>query len=287
MLSFKDLHYFAEVANCLSLTRASERLGITQPSLSVSIKRLEENVGMPLFIRHKQGVHLTQSGKLLKKHTQQLIQLWENIKNKAYDAQHHIEGRYTLGCHPSVAMYELPKTLPSLLKKHPRLDLKIVQDLSRHITEQVISLKCDVGIVVNPIRHPDLVIIKLREDRVAFWHNLTQNELEKEEQTLLYDPNLAQSTELIKRLKKKNGITFTRYIESSNLEMLTMLTSQKAGIAILPTCVVMANAPKPLKKLSIVPDFKDEICLIFRNENRFVKSIQILVDAFKKEGTNM
>lgn len=281
MLTFKDLHYFAEVCDCLSLTRASERLGITQPSLSVSMKRLEQSIGMPLFIRHKHGVHLTQSGKQLRKHNQQLLQLWENIKNKAYNAQHLIEGRYTIGCHPSVAMYELPSVLPALLQKHPKLDLNVVQGLSRHITEQVISLKCDVGIVVNPIRHPDLIIIKLREDKVAFWHNLSDKALCRDEQTLLYDPALAQSTELIKRLKRKKGISFTRFIESSNLEMLTLLAAKKAGIAILPTCVVNANSPKPLKKLSVVPDYKDEVCLIFRNENRFVKSIQIIVDAFK------
>jgi len=58
--SAAELEYFLEVANTLNLSRASERLGLSQPSLSLAIKRLELSIGTQLFIRHKQGVTLTQ-----------------------------------------------------------------------------------------------------------------------------------------------------------------------------------------------------------------------------------
>ena len=59
--SAAELEYFLEVSSTLNLSRASERLGISQPSLSLAIKRLEQSVGTELFIRHKHGVTLTQA----------------------------------------------------------------------------------------------------------------------------------------------------------------------------------------------------------------------------------
>lgn len=61
--SVAELTYFLEVSNSLNLSRASERLGISQPSLSLAIKRLEQTIGTSLFLRHKHGVSLTQAGK--------------------------------------------------------------------------------------------------------------------------------------------------------------------------------------------------------------------------------
>lgn len=281
MFSYKDLLYFSEVASCSSLTRASERIGISQPSLSVGIKRLEEAVGAPLFVRHKHGVTLTKAGDNLLKHTMQLMQMWQTITEKSRNANDTIEGRFTLGCHPTVANYYLHQFLPSLLMRHQKLNLKIVYDLSRNITEAVISMRIDLGIVVNPVKHPDLVIIKLRDDKVSFWHCLSKKALASKEKTLIYDPELLQSHDLVRRYKRK-GETFSRFIESRDLEFIAFMVSQGVGIGVLPESVAKSMTDYPLKRISNSPIFDDEICVIFRNENRFVKSIALLVEAIKK-----
>ena len=78
MASQAELRYFIEVANSLNLSRASERLGISQPSLSVAIKRLEGSIGTELLIRQKRGVVLTQAGKQLLAHAKQLLQYFDS-----------------------------------------------------------------------------------------------------------------------------------------------------------------------------------------------------------------
>lgn len=279
MLSFKDIIYFQEVSSSLSLTRASERLGITQPSLSISMKRLEKSIGNDLFIRHKNGVYLTQAGKQLLQHSQELIGLWQQIKQKAFDSENKIEGKLTFGCHSSVALYHLPDSFSQLLTEHRKLDLNFMHDLSRNITEAVISLKCDIGLVVNPIQHPDLVIIKVKEDKVTLWHNFSAQELKEKEHTLLYDPALAQSNYILKQFKRPD--MFTRFIESYNLELLAKLTYDKAGMAILPEGIVHSERGFPLTPLNGAPHFTDELCIIYRHENRFVKSIQAIVDSLR------
>src|SRR3990167_8816805 len=105
--SAAELEYFLEVSSTLNLSRASERLGISQPSLSLAVKRLEQSVGNSLFVRHKQGVTLTQAGKQLVLHARQLLQYWENTKSQALASQQEVQGYFTLGCHATIAIYML------------------------------------------------------------------------------------------------------------------------------------------------------------------------------------
>lgn len=269
-----DLTYFVEVANTLNVSRAAERLGISQPSLSLSLRRLETAVGAPLFTRSKRGVALTQGGKQLLNHARALLQSWDSIRSGALASVNEIQGSYTIGAHPSVALYLLWRFLPQLLQDHPRLDIRLRHDLSRKIAEDVISLKIDVGVVVNPVQHPDLVIHHLCDDEVTLWSAPKANK-----SILICDPDLLQSQSLMKKIKKA-GMDFTRTINSSSLEVIADLTANGCGVGILPSRV----ADRTLKKIQRVPKapvFYDEHCLIYRAENKNVKSIQALNAAIR------
>src|SRR5688500_618008 len=100
-----ELHYFIEVSNTLNVSRAAERLGISQPTLSLAIQRLENNIGAPLLIRTKSGVKLTHAGQKLVTQARSLIHEWDKIRGDALKDEAEIRGRYTIGCHPSVALY--------------------------------------------------------------------------------------------------------------------------------------------------------------------------------------
>jgi len=112
-------------------------------------------------------VSLTQAGKQLLLHARQLLQYWEKTKSQALASQQVVQGYFTLGCHSTIAIYLASKFLPDLLESHPKLEIHLKNDLSRKITEQVINLSIDIGIVINPIKHPDLIIRKLGTDEVT------------------------------------------------------------------------------------------------------------------------
>ncbi len=274
MPSPSDLTYFVEVAEALNLSRASERLGISQPSLSLAMRRLEDSVGTQLLLRSKRGVTLTQGGRQLLTHAKYLLQSWDSVKTQTLASVNDIQGSYTIGCHPSVALNILPAFLPELMRHHPKLDIRLRHDLSRRIAEDVISLKIDIGVVVNPVQHPDLVIHRLCEDEVTLWAGPRCNKT-----VLICDPDLAQSQSLLKRLKK-HRMVFERIISSGNLEVIAELTAAGCGIGILPAKVA-GRARKPLQRVPKAPVFLDEHCLIYRVENKNVKTIQALSAAIK------
>ncbi|MCE9507128.1 MAG: LysR family transcriptional regulator [Alphaproteobacteria bacterium] len=278
-----DLAYFVEVSNTLNVSRAAERLGISQPSLSLALQRLERTIGTKLLSRSKRGVSLTQAGRQLLAHSKSLLEAWGHVQSKALASIHGIQGMYTIGCHPSVALYLLSDFLPQLMEKHPLLQISLRHDLSRKIAEDVISLKTDIGIVVNPVQHPDLVIHPLCRDEFTLWTgpkaNYNAQDIHSGRAVLICDPDLAQSELLIKQLKK-SGINFDRILTSGNLEVIADLTAHGCGLGLLPGRVA-SRAVKKLTRVPKTPVFYDDHCLIFRVENKDVKSIQALSAAIR------
>lgn len=280
--SSNELSYFLELAKTLNFSRTAERIGISQPSLSAAIKRLEYSIGVPLFIRNKHKVTLTPAGEKLLLHAVELQQLWNNTQAICLASHEEVQGKVILGCHASVAMYTLPQFIPMLLEKYPKLEIQLRHDLSRKILEAVISLAIDIGIVVNPIKNPNLIIRKLFEDEVAFWstEKLSFASENLSEITIICDPDLSQAQHLLKQLHKF-GVSNYRIISSSNLEVITKLTASGAGIGILPKLVAESTAPQKLIKVDKSPSYQDEICLVYRHENRNVKAISVVCEAIK------
>jgi LysR family transcriptional regulator, cell division regulator len=194
-----ELRYFLEIANTLNVTRAAERLGVSQPSLSHAIRRLESSVGAPLLIRGKSGVQLTRVGFKFVADAKNLLESWSRIAERARSDDELIQGKFTIGCHVSVGLYSLPKILGELKKKHPDLEFQLVHDLSRKLTEEVIRFKIDFGLVINPVPHPDLVIRELCKDEVTFWISSASGLSNDIHHSLIYDPELTQSEFLIRR----------------------------------------------------------------------------------------
>lgn len=275
-INLYDLTYFIEIAQSQNLSHAALRLGVTQPTLSLALNRLENAVGIQLFQRSKKGVLLTPAGRNFLLQARQLMQNWESVKNLTQAAHHEVKGRYILGAHPSVALYSLPQIFSGLLSDHPALEVKLVHDLSRKILDEVVLGLVDIGIVVNPIRHPDLIIKKLCDDEVCLW-TAARGKINTD--VLIGDTELIQTQSLIKKLRKSK-YDFKRFISSSNLEVIAALTKEQAGIGVLPQRV--AQRTGSLERIKNSPVFKDEICLVHRAEMRSVRAIQVISQALEK-----
>lgn len=274
--SSSDLTYFLEISQAGNVTKAASRLGISQPSLSLAMQRLEYSVGTILFIRSRSGVKLTKAGEKLLSETRDLLSRWEELKGQTLSTMNEVRGRFSIGCHPSVARYSLPLFLPEILQQHPELEVVFHHDLSRNITQKILALEIDLGIVVNPVPHPDLIMKSVAKDTVTLW----QSKRLKNDDVLIGEPSLLQTQAIMGKLKRQ-GFKFRRVIESSNLEVIASLAFCGAGIAILPTRVAQAES-RELQPLKGAPVFNDEIFLIYRVENKNVRAMQALTQAVQR-----
>lgn len=283
-----DISYFIEAATTGNLSRAAERIGISQPSLSLAIVRIENALGSKVFHRSKRGVELTRSGKLLLSQSKQLLANWDQIRNRATAVNEEIQGNVTIGIHPSVALYSLGNFLPQILASHQQLGITLKHDLSRKVTDAVLNMEADVAIAVNPLRHPDLILSQLATDDVTMWRKSGKlpNDRSKKpgnkitsEDVLIFDPALLQTQYILRKLHGHSRQVH-RSIESSDLEVICELTASGCGVGILPTRVA-AHASKKLIRVADAPVYRDEVFVIIRAENRRVAAISCVVDAIK------
>jgi LysR family transcriptional regulator, cell division regulator len=274
MVKADDLKYFIELAKTLHVTRAAERLGISQPALSHCITRLETEMGCQLFNRSKKGVTLNSSGKKLFKASENLLRDWENLKKVITDENTQPQGRINFGSHTAVTQFTVPLFLERFLRLYPDIEIKLSHGLSRHMTEAVISQKLDCAIVVNPVENLDLIIKPLCTDEVTLWKSKNcQNS-----DVLIIEPELLQSQDILKRLEKK-GIRFKRHIESSSLEIIANLIVHGVGYGIAPTRIMKTFSNNNIDRIKDAPVFKDQICLVHRPEFRKIKRGQVWIDS--------
>ena len=254
-----ELRHFLEVYSTKHMTRSSIKLGIAQPSLTQSILKLEEKVKTKLFHRTKQGCIPTRAADLLYDKAIHLQETWKTLSEGMTETQDTLTGTFRVGCHQSVGTYTLPNFLKALSKKAPHLGILLHHDLSRKITEKIINYELDIGFVVNPTKHPDLVLVKLATDRVAFWRAKGVTPLPR----IFADQSILQVQTI---LGKRSHARLPNYqvIETTSLELIRTLTLSGAGIGILPERVAKADHNHLEIVDSSLPTFHDEIFLAYR-----------------------
>lgn len=254
MVRINDLKNFIEISVFSSLSLAAKKLEVTQPALSESIKRLETDIGKKLFYRTKNGISLTPDGrKVLEKAKLTLESLHSLIdKNSATERTSVV-----IGCHSIIGTYFLPEFLKLADKVLPGYKIQLTHDLSRNIQMGVQNGVIDLGVVVNPFSHPDLIIKPIALDRICVWKSkkyTPQNQV-------LADPNLFQVQSILKKWIKAPS----NFISTNSLELIARIVEQGGGYGIIPERIVK------LLKLDLVqvaqtPTFKDQISLVYRPE---------------------
>lgn len=276
MIGASELRIFLETAKVLNITRSAERLGLSQPALSQAIKRIEDQLGVELFLRSKKGLKLTRSGEKLQSRGRDMVLEWENLHRSLIEDEENVAGLFRLGVHPSVAMYTVTEFLPVLQAEHPLIDLQLRHGLSRHVAEDLISGRIDIGLVVNPPPHPDLVIRDVLKDEVALWAHPKRRSSE----TLILDPELLQSQWLLRELEKRK-LLFPRRLETSSLEVARELTARGCGVGLLPGRV--ATLHSGLTRVHPeVPGYRDRICLAYRVDQEKTAAFRALVTTITK-----
>lgn len=158
------LRAFVATADAGAMSRAARRLGISQPSLTVQIQRLEQHLGAPLFDRHGRGVALTDIGKALYPRARRIL---DEVRATEEALRRDVaEGFGTLmvGAIPTVAPYVLPTALERLRVRHPDVRIELREDYSAVLAELLHDGALDVAIAALPYAFEHLEIESLGTD---------------------------------------------------------------------------------------------------------------------------
>ena len=252
-----DLKNFVEIAGARTMREGAEHLGITQPALSESIKRLEHDLAETLFYRSRSGISLTPGGHKTLAQAKEAMILLGSLGAKRIQTHSRI---ITIGCHPMIASYFLPKALQRIQNENPFYQVRLRHDLSRGIQLEIQQGKIDIGIVVNPIPSPDLIIKQVARDEVCIWQN--KNFREASFDKVFCSLALFQTQAILRKWKNKPQ----HAVDTESLELAARFVNEGLGYGIIPTRAVDLLEMKNCEKVPKTPSFQDTISILYRPE---------------------
>jgi LysR family transcriptional regulator, salicylic acid-responsive activator of bsdBCD len=281
--SAKDLIYFQGIAKELHFSHAAKKLNVTQPSLTMAVKRLEDLLNTTLFIRHTQGVTLSRSGKKLLVHVEKLLLSWESIVSDITDISRCEKGKVTIGCHSTIAPF-MSNMVAKLLANYPGMEINFQHESTIKIMENVLQGKIDIGLVTDPRHHPDIILQLLTYTEFAFWVSIQHEEnldLYAKNTVIICDPALPPTQYLLKKLANKVKHVL-RLSTMNQIESMAAMAAEGCGIGILPSAFTQTFFGHKLKTISKAPIYKKQLYLCFRSENKNFKVIQLVLKKIKK-----
>jgi DNA-binding transcriptional LysR family regulator len=260
-----QLEHFLAVVEERTFTRAAERVSRTQPAVSQSIKKLEEEVGAPLFARDVHDVSLTEAGKLLVEHARRMVRARDEAMRQIGALRDLKIGALNIAAHESAAVYLLPAPLHAYLTRFPDIKVGIFRSHLAEIPRQVMDREVHVGFVKDaPAFHElksmevhldEMVLVASPRHRLAGRTRLHVKDLDGEHFVLHH---LCVTTEqMIMKLFQAHSVRCRVVAELWSFENIKSFVQAEVGLAIVPRITVAQEMRAgtlialPLRELSI------------------------------------
>jgi DNA-binding transcriptional LysR family regulator len=161
------LEHFLAVVDEGTFTRAAERLNRTQPAISQSVRRLEEQIGAALFARDVHEVTLTEAGRVLADYARRLLAMRDDAVRRVTELKTLQAGQLSIAAHESAAVYLLPGPLRAYLQKFPNIKVNIQRSRMQEIPRQVMDREVDVGFVKDEPAFHELHSVEVFADEMV------------------------------------------------------------------------------------------------------------------------
>lgn len=239
MVNWELYKVFYLTAKSGSLSKAAKDLYITQPSVSHSIKLLEENLGLQLFARTSRGVELTTEGKLLYPYMEQAFNFISMAEDKLRELRHFERGEIKIGGSDSLCKHYLLPFLESFHKEFPHIQINLVHGTTPEIVKNLKDGKIDIGIGRLPIQDEQIHVkegIMLQDCFVAGpkYRELAERDVTLEEllryPIILFSRN-SNSRNLITGFFREHGLSLEPEIELGSVDLLIEFAKIGFGIS--------------------------------------------------------
>ncbi len=287
-MTITQLRYVLAVAEHQNFTKAAEKTFVTQPTLSMQIQKLEDELNILIFDRSKKPIELTEVGKKLVHQARNIVNESERIQDIVDQEKGFIGGEFKLGVIPTVMPTLLPMFLNNFIKKYPKVKLKIEELHTEAIMERLLDGHLDAAIAATPLENDNI------KERVLYYepfvgyipsgHRLSPKtkidatDLDIDDMLLLEDGHCFRDgiINLCKTQRSYNEDHFQ--LESGSFETLVKLSNEGLGMTLLPYLHTLDISEKEKKNLHFFnePSPAREVSLIFNKSELKMQIIEAL-----------
>lgn len=289
--SLTQLEYVLAVNKFGHFAKAAEACAVTQPTLSMQIQKLEEDLGVVLFDRSKKPILLTEAGQKAIDQIQSILFEAKKLETLIETSQTELpHGHLTVGIIPTIAPYVLPKLLPLLEKKYSGLELNILELQTHRIIESLNNDEIDVGLLATPLKiakifeyplfYESFSVLCRKDHELSDRKRLNYNALSFEDIWLLEEGHCLRHQVLDVCSIKKNTTQNRKYkFESGSLETLKNLVNSYGGYTLLPSLATEVIGDKTVLIPFERPIPAREVGLVYRREHYKSELIETLGEA--------
>lgn len=289
-MNLQQLEYILAVNRLRHFGKAAAQCHVTQPTLSMMIKKLEEELGVSIFDRSRQPVEPTEIGYKILEQARVILRETHHLKDLILEEQARVTGPLYLGIIPTLAPYLLPALLPDLLQQHQGLQVKIAELTTERLVEQLKNRQLDVGILVTPLQDEDIREIPLfYESFLAYTAKpnekayLLPEDIDPNELWLLEEGHCFRS-QIVNLCELRNQQQLSVEYQAGSIETLKRLVEQGRGITVLPELATLNMLPHQQQHLKpfAPPQPVREISLVVRKNFVRRRMIALLEAAILK-----
>jgi len=290
-MQLESLRMFCDVVETGSFSRAAQLNHVTQSAVSQQIRALETRYEQKLLSRSARQVTPTAAGERLFRGSKEILARFSEVEQEIREQGTQVAGTTTVSAIPSVGLHELQNVQKTLLKMHPKVNLRLNYRRSDQVYDDVILGAADIGIVAYPTPRAGVDVLQFRDDKlgvvVAPDHPFASKA--KSSMTALagvpfiaFDRE-APTRKAIDRLFRDKGLEIDPLMEMDNVETIKRAVEMGLGVAVLPLATVQHEVAggtlvaKPFAE----GNYSRTIGLLVRKGKYLDRSAQAVLEAFK------
>lgn len=291
--TLKQLSYFAALADAAHYRKAAERVGISQPSLSLQISNLEKILRVQLVERGRAGALLTPAGREVLKRAKRILADVSELVEVSEDLSDGLAGTYSLGASATLGPYLLPSVVRQLHDQFPSLRLIVRDGAPRDLLDDLLAGRLDVILTQLPVQSTDVTVKRLFREPLRLVvgrdHWLTKattiRDADLRGESLLALSSRFTLHAQITELAHEVGAILRQEYEGTSLDALRQMVAMRMGITFLPALYVASEIPKPDSDVVIVPFRKGRlnrsIGIVWRKSSARDASLNAFADVIR------
>jgi len=289
MITIIQLEYLIAIDTYKNYAKAAEHCNVTQPTLSMQVKKLEEELGVTIFDRSRQPVVTTGVGALIIEQARISLRELQKIPLAVEQFDKTVSGRLQLGIIPTISAYLLPLFIGDFTKKYPQVHLSITEAYTHDILRMLHNDQLDLAIVATPVNDLKVIEEPLYYEEIKVYMNyghplmnkdsLTADDVQRDDIWMLTQGNCFRNQVMnICKNNDKNRPEKQVTYESTSLETLKKLVDSEGGIMLMPELAVLELNARQLKQVKsfVEPVPLREVGLIYVRSVSKISLIEII-----------
>ncbi|MEE4255471.1 MAG: LysR substrate-binding domain-containing protein [Bacteroidales bacterium] len=292
MITLIQLEYITALDTYRHFATAAEKCFVTQPTLSMQVRKLEDDLGFIVFDRSRQPVIPTEQGRYIIEQARIVLQEASRIETIASEIKQQVSGELRIGLIPTISPFLLPLFAGRFKRAHPSIDLKVEEAVTETIERMLEKDMLDIGIVVTPLHNPGIIEQILYYEEMMIYHHpghpfseksiINADKIDHGDMWLLGDGHCFRNQVVnFCEIQKLEHTKLPYKFEGGSINTLMKIIDREGGYTLIPELAVLeSKSNEQVKRFARIKPLR-EVSLIYTRKYVKTRMIELLAECIK------